>query len=144
MINRHNRLIPFLAGIDRRTLAKSEAIGILLFSICFIFCGLFPVASWAHAFPIRSDPKVGDTIESSPDIIKIWFDSELEPALSKLMVCNADGKQVDKQDSGVDADDPKLLKVSVPPLPSGRYRVIWSVGAKDGHRTKGDFTFTVK
>ena len=40
--------------------------------------------------------------------------------------------------------DGRLLEVTVPPLTSGRYRVYWSVIARDGHRTEGDFRFRVK
>jgi methionine-rich copper-binding protein CopC len=115
----------------------------ILRSLISILC-IFPAVSWAHAFPDHSDPKVGATVESSPEIIKIWFDSDLEPAASKLEVRNADDKRVDKNDCRVDTADPKLLEVSVPTLPSGRYRVIWSVVSRDGHHTNGDFTFRVK
>jgi hypothetical protein len=34
--------------------------------------------------------------------------------------------------------------VSLPSLSPGTYRVIWSVVARDGHRTEGDYTFTIK
>jgi methionine-rich copper-binding protein CopC len=115
---------------------------IAVVSLVFL-CG-FPVLSWAHAFPDHSDPKVGATLNSSPTMVRIWFDSDLEPSLSKITVHNADDKAVDKGDSRVDATDPKLLEVSVPTLPPGQYRVIWHVVSKDGHRTNGDFTFKVK
>ncbi len=104
----------------------------------------FPIPSWAHAFPDHSDPKVGATLDSSPRLVRIWFDSDLEPAFSKITVRNSDDKAVDKGDSRVDASDPRLLEVNVPTLPPGRYRVIWNVAARDGHRTNGDFTFKVK
>jgi methionine-rich copper-binding protein CopC len=38
----------------------------------------------------------------------------------------------------------KLLEASLPPLPPGTYRVVWSVVSKDGHRTQGDYTFAIK
>jgi methionine-rich copper-binding protein CopC len=47
-------------------------------------------------------------------------------------------------DGRVDPKDPTLLEVSVPPLPPGRYHVFWSVIARDGHRTEGDFPFRIK
>jgi methionine-rich copper-binding protein CopC len=37
-----------------------------------------------------------------------------------------------------------LLEVSLPSLPTGNYHVFWSVVARDGHRTEGDYTFTIK
>ena len=47
-------------------------------------------------------------------------------------------------DARVNPQDGRLLEVTVPPLTSGRYRVYWSVIARDGHRTEGDFRFRVK
>jgi methionine-rich copper-binding protein CopC len=103
-----------------------------------------PGVSEGHAFPDHSDPKVGATVSGSPTIVRIWFDSELEPAFSTLMVHNANNQMIDKRDSRVDPADSKLLEVSVPPLPPGTYHVFWSVVARDGHRTMGDYSFTVK
>jgi methionine-rich copper-binding protein CopC len=97
-----------------------------------------------HAFPDHSDPRVGVTIGASPDRVRIWFDSELEPAFSTIMVHSAEGKMVDKRDGRVNPSDGKLLEVGVPRLAAGTYRVIWNVVARDGHRTNGDFTFTIK
>jgi len=106
-------------------------------------CAL-PNTSWSHAFPDHSDPKVGATVTGSPPRVRIWFDSELEPAFSSIMVHSADGKMVDKRDGRVNPSDPTLLEVSLPLLPPGTYRVFWNVVARDTHRTNGDYTFTVK
>ena len=103
-----------------------------------------PKVSLAHAFPDHSDPKVGSTVSGSPSQVRIWFDGDLEPAFSTLMVHSADGRMIDKRDSRVDPADPRLLQVSVPPLPPGTYLVIWNVVARDGHRTNGQFSFTIK
>jgi methionine-rich copper-binding protein CopC len=103
-----------------------------------------PGASWGHAFPDHSDPRVGATVSGSPSVVRIWFDSDIEPVFSMIMVHTMDGKMVDKGDSRVDPKDSTLLEVSVPSLPPGQYLVIWSVIARDGHRTMGQYTFTVK
>jgi len=106
---------------------------------------LIPVAAQGHAYPDHADPKVGATITTPPAVIRIWFDSELEPLFSSIMVHSAkDNNMVDKRDGHVDSSDPTLLEVSVPPLPPGEYIVYWSVVARDGHRTSGNYTFTIK
>jgi len=115
---------------------------ILLFSLVFL-CAL-PEASWGHAFPDHSDPKVGATVSVSPERVRIWFDAGLEPAFSTITVHNAKGETIDKRDGRVNPSDATLLEVSLPRLPAGTYRVIWDVAARDGHRTKGDYTFIVK
>ncbi len=98
----------------------------------------------AHAFPDHTDPRVGHTIAASPPMVRIWFDSDIEPVFSTVQVENADGKRVDQGDAHVDAQDGKLLEVSVPSLPPGAYQVVWSVVARDGHRTEGRFSFRVE
>jgi methionine-rich copper-binding protein CopC len=103
-----------------------------------------PVAALGHAFPDHADPKVGATLTVSPDRVRIWFDSALEPAFSTIMVHRADGKMVDNRDGRVNSSDAKLLEVRVPRLSPGAYRVIWSVVARDGHRTNGEYPFVIK
>ena len=98
----------------------------------------------AHAFPDHSDPRVGSTVDRSPSLVRIWFDGEIEPAFSTARVETEDRHRVDQGDARVSPQDGRLLEVTVPPLTSGRYRVYWSVIARDGHRTEGDFRFRVK
>ena len=81
---------------------------------------------------------------ASPARVRIWFDSDLEPAFSTIMVHSANNEIVDKRDGRVDPSNPTLLQVSLPKLPPGIYRVMWNVVARDGHRTIGDYTFTIK
>ncbi len=103
-----------------------------------------PELSFGHAFPDHAEPRVGSTVAAAPPRVRIWFDGDLEPVFSSIVVHDAQGGTVDKGDGHVDAADPKLLEVSLPPLQSGTYRVLWNVVARDGHRTQGEFTFTVK
>lgn len=105
---------------------------------------LLPSQSQGHAFPIRSEPRVGWTIAASPPRVRIWFDGELEPAFSTIAVYNSAKKRIDKGNGRVNPSDATILEVELPPLPAGTYRVYWSVVAKDTHRTEGDFSFTVE
>jgi copper resistance protein C len=106
---------------------------------------LAPLSAWAHAFPDHSEPRVGHTVDRAPDAVRIWFDGEIEPVFSTIRVENEAKQRVDKGDGHVDPRDSRLLEVSLPPsLPPGKYRVSWSVVARDGHRTEGDFAFRIK
>ena len=109
-----------------------------------IYLGAQTTAAWGHAFPDHSDPRVGSTISASPPSARIWFDSELEDGFSGIRVENSGSERVDKGDGHVDKDDAKLLEVTVPPLPAGIYRVFWTAVSRDGHRTEGNYTFTVE
>jgi len=110
----------------------------LLFSVA-----TFQTLAQAHAFPVRSDPRVGWTVAVSPPKVTIWFDGELEPAFSTITVYNSAKQQVDKGNSRVNGSDASVLEVDLPPLASGTYHVYWKVLAKDTHVTEGDFTFAI-
>jgi methionine-rich copper-binding protein CopC len=97
----------------------------------------------AHAFLDRAAPAVGSTVRGPPAEVKLWFTQELEPAFSTVRVLDKNGKQVDRLDKLVDRSDATLLRVSLPPLAPGTYRVMWRVLSVDTHVTEGDFTFEV-
>ena len=99
--------------------------------------------AWAHAFLDHARPAVGSTVPSSPAEVRLWFTQELEPAFSTARVEDAAGKRVDNKDGAIDAGDPTLLRVTLPKLEPGRYRVTWRVLSTDTHVTEGDFTFDV-
>ena len=103
-----------------------------------------PGIAGAHAFPDHSEPRVGHTLDASPPAVRIWFDGAIEPVFSQIRVEDTSQRRVDKGDARVNPADATLLEVGLPPLSSGRYTVIWSVVARDGHRTEGRFPFRVK
>ena len=103
-----------------------------------------PALGWGHAFPDHSEPRVGHTVDVAPAAVRIWFDSDIEPVFSTIRVEDPEKRRVDQGDARVDAQDSTLLEVSLPPLPPGAYRVVWSAVARDGHRTEGSFPFRIK
>jgi hypothetical protein len=104
---------------------------------------LSPAGVSAHAFPDHSEPRVGHSVEA-PRSVRIWFDGAIEPVFSTVRVEDGDKRRVDRGDARVDPKDRTLLEVGLPVLPPGRYKVFWSVVARDGHRTEGAFPFEVK
>ncbi|CAD6559898.1 Copper resistance protein C [Paraburkholderia kirstenboschensis] len=99
--------------------------------------------AFAHVFPQKQEPGAGASV-AAPSQVKITFDGPLEPAFSSVTVTNAVGVQVNAAKSAVDAQQPDLITVALPPLQAGRYAVHWVAVAVDGHRTHGDYTFEVK
>jgi methionine-rich copper-binding protein CopC len=97
----------------------------------------------AHAFLDHAEPRVGSTVRTPPNELRLSFTQELEPAFSTVQVQDESGAKVDRGDVKVDADDATLLRVSLNPLPPGTYKVIWRVVSVDTHPTEGDFTFQV-
>ena len=110
------------------------------FLLASLGCSL---AASAHAFLDHASPRVGSTVRGSPPELKLWFTQELEPAFSTARVEDGARNRIDRRDSSVDADDPTLLRVPLPKLAPGRYRVSWRVLSADTHVTEGDFTFEV-
>lgn len=100
-------------------------------------------SAWGHAFPNHSEPRVGWTLQTPPPRVRMWFDGALEPVFSSIKVVNARHQQVDNGDGGVNPADHTVLDASLPPLPQGQYRIVWSVVAHDGHRAEGDLPFTI-
>jgi hypothetical protein len=119
--------------------------GLRIITLCgFILVGAWQEVASCHVFPEHAEPEVGATVTVAPTRVSIRFNCALEPTFSTIRVQDSSGKQVDRRDIHIDPSDPTLLEVSLPPLPPGTYRVTWSAVAKDGHRTEGDYTFTIK
>ena len=98
----------------------------------------------AHAFLQQAEPRVGSTVQASPNEVKIRFTEKIEPASSKVQVFDASGKEVDKRDMHLDRSDPALLIVSLPKLGTGTYKVVWRVVSIDTHGAEGNFSFHVR
>jgi methionine-rich copper-binding protein CopC len=105
---------------------------------------LLPGEVGAHAFVSRSEPRAGANLGEPPLRIRIWFDGPVEPLFLELRVEADDKRRVDKSDARLNPNDNTLVEVGLPRLPPGRYRVFWSVIARDGHRREGSFSFLVK
>jgi hypothetical protein len=103
----------------------------------------WPAGAWAHAFLDHAEPGVGATVAAPPAKIVLHFDSELELAFSSFRVEDASGKQICSSEPAERNPDSTLL-FALPQLPGrGVYRIIYSVLARDGHLTEGDFELTV-
>lgn len=100
-------------------------------------------AAAAHAFPQREQPPVGSVVHKSPASVRIWFNAKLEALFSNIVVKDSQGNKV-SGDSHVDPDSLSMIEAPLRTLPAGRYHVYWRVVARDGHRTEGDYVFTVK
>ena len=101
------------------------------------------VTAYAHAHLDRASPAAGATAATAPTEVALHFTESLESRLSAILVRDAAGKQVDKGNSSVDEKDRALLKVSLPPLAPGTYKVEWRVISVDTHSSKGEYTFRV-
>src|SRR5215467_8249005 len=102
-----------------------------------------PAAALAHAFLDRAVPAVGGKVHGQPAEVRLRFSQPLEAAFSTVRVLDAGGRQIDRKDKGLDPKDTAVLRVSLPPLAPGVYRVVWRVLSSDTHVSEGDYTFEV-
>jgi methionine-rich copper-binding protein CopC len=100
-------------------------------------------AAFAHAHLVRATPAVGSTVQAAPNEVALRFSEKLEPKFSSVIVRDSAGKQVDKGGAAVDKADRMVIRVLLPPLEPGVYKVEWKAVSADTHKVDGDFTFKI-
>jgi hypothetical protein len=117
-----------------------------LFAIMFVIAGLIalPNLAAAHANILGADPAKNAVLTAPPSAVNLMFGKALEPKFSAIRVFDASGKQVDKANTTVKGDGHNEMSVELPALPAGDYKVNWNIVSQDGHKMKGDYTFTIK
>lgn len=104
----------------------------------------FAPAAWAHAKLIAAEPKAEATVATAPSRIRLQFNDHVELPFSKIKLIDTREVAIEAGAVGLDPADPKTLVATVPQLPSGQYRVQWSTVTRDGHKVKGEYSFSVK
>lgn len=102
------------------------------------------VVASAHGLLERAEPRAGSKVKTSPPEVRLHFTERLEPAYSSVRVVNSSGERVDRGDVQLGPSNLSLLRVSLPPLAPGTYKVFWRVLSVDSHVTEGEFTFRVQ
>lgn len=125
--------------IGRPTLFRIYG-GAFILGFLFSSVGL----AWGHVFPDHQSPGAGSVLSTSPRIVQIWFDGELEPIFSTIKVEDAGGHEIAKGAVAPGQPDTTQLQAPLPTLGPGIYQVKWSVVARDGHRTEGQYMFIIK
>lgn len=98
----------------------------------------------AHALLDHAVPGAGATLSRAPERVTVYFDSELQPMSSTLIVKDEHGAKISDGDGKVDPRDPTALFTTLSRAVKGTCHVYWRVVNRDGHRTQGDYTFIVR
>jgi len=101
-------------------------------------------SAWAHATLKSAIPAKDAEVTSAPKEITLQFNEKLEAAFSNAKVVDSTGKEVTTDKATLDAADPSIMKLAAPALTTGTYKVEYVGVGHDGHRRKGDYSFTVK
>ena len=113
-------------------------------ALLILLLAAWPLAGVAHTSLSQSEPAENAVLDSAPGKVKLWFSSRIEPEFSRIEVTDAEGKQVDKGNSTTSSNRRELEVELVEGLASGTYQVDWNVIARDGHRMRGKFSFSVE
>lgn len=99
---------------------------------------------FAHAHFTEQTP-AAKSVVSAPSELTLVFSEGIEPSFSKVTVVGPEKKNITTGKLLVTGAD--KTHVSLPlsqPLEQGEYNVNWNVVSVDGHKTKGEYTFSVK
>lgn len=127
-----------------RRLRLITRVAALASAITLAATALAPRTALAHALLVKSEPAQRSVLSTAPAEVRLWFNERIEPAFSSATVMDAANNPVTTQPAEVSRDDPKLLRVPVPPLPPGAYIVRYRVLSVDGHTVQASFRFTVR
>ena len=103
---------------------------------------LSPLAC-AHASLVGSFPAKGETVTGSPSEIHLTFNEHVEARYCRVKLVSDDGKTFDADRPAADKANPNAIIAAVPVLKPGKYSARWTAVGSDGHKTHGDFSFTV-
>lgn len=99
----------------------------------------------AHAHLKSQYPAANATMEVSPQALTLTFSEDIEPAFSGVEVSNAQQQAMAlKEAERAPKQHNQLIVPLEKPLASGDYQVKWHVLSVDGHKTKGNYRFSVK
>ncbi len=115
-----------------------------MFRILAVILFLWHSGVHAHAMLEHAEPAPGSVAAHAPAQIDLAFDSALEHAFCAVRLEDTSGGVVEIGDIQHFPGEPNRLAVSVPALNAGTYLVRWSVVARDGHQTEGDYRFTLE
>ena len=100
--------------------------------------------AWAHAALQSATPAKDAEVSPAPTEITLQFNEKLEAAFSNAKLVDSTGKQVTSEKARLDASNPSVMKLALPALAAGKYKVEYVVVGHDGHRRPGSYSFTVK
>lgn len=101
-------------------------------------------AAFAHATLQSPVPAKDAEVTNAPKEVILHFNEKLEAAFSNIKIIDSAGQTVTTEKAVLDSADPATMRVAMPMLAPGKYTVQFTAVGHDGHRRKGDYSFTVK
>ncbi|HEI8864626.1 CopC domain-containing protein YobA [Serratia sp. AKBS12] len=117
----------------------------LLSTLLVLFVGLSSQQALAHAHLKVQTPAADAAVSPAPQALTLSFSEGIEPNFSGVKITGPDNGEVKTGKLNLDPNNNTQLNVPIEgQLPAGKYQVNWHVVSVDGHKTKGQYSFTVK
>lgn len=123
---------------------RRELLGVIIALLVVALAAPWHAAG--HAKLLRAEPAPNSTVKTAPRVVRAWFNDELDPKHSTLIVTDRRGRRLDDGKGGVDLNDldRKSMLAKLRPAGPGVYTVRWkAVSADDRYVAQGTFRFTV-
>ena len=102
-------------------------------------------AALAHAHLTKQSPAANADVAVSPQALTLNFSEGVEPGFSGATLTGSNKEQIKTgKASRSEQDKTQLIIPLAQTLEAGKYTVDWHVVSVDGHKTKGQYTFSVK
>ncbi|OMQ24397.1 MULTISPECIES: CopC domain-containing protein YobA [Serratia] len=125
-------------------IAKIRSSYRLLSTLFVLFVGLSSQQALAHAHLKMQTPAADTTTHSAPKMLTLNFSEGIEPNFSGVKVTGPDHSVVKTGKLTLDPNNSTQINVPIETeLTAGKYSVSWHVVSVDGHKTKGQYSFTV-
>lgn len=102
-------------------------------------------AAFAHAHLKNQSPAADSAVTAAPQALTLNFTEGIEPTFSGVTITGPQEAKVKTGEVKLNEKDNNQLIVPVEEsLKPGEYSVDWHVVSVDGHKTKGNYHFSVK
>lgn len=116
----------------------------LAVAAALVAAAVFAAAALAHADLIGTKPRVGATLERSPQVFVLTFDEAIEMDLVQLRVVDASGRRVHQGEPYNPGGREEQVAVRLRPALDGAYAATYRVISEDGHPVAKRTSFRVR
>lgn len=115
------------------------------YTLLFLSSALTAPTVWAHAHLTHQYPAADAEVVAAPQALTLNFSEGIEPGFSGATITGPKHEGIKTHPAKRNEQDKKQLIVPLDEtLKPGQYTVNWHVVSVDGHKTKGQYTFSVK
>lgn len=108
-----------------------------------LFAALGAAPAYAHAYLKSSDPAANSIVQTAPKMLTLIYTEELDLAFCGVTVTDAMGMNDAAGKPQAVPGHANEMQVPLNIQMAGKISVSWHALSADGHKTQGNFSFTV-